>query len=311
MKLIILKLKEYNQKYFKYFFVVYFTAAISFAVSITRDFFLVKYTDYSKELFELFYFTGLMSIFVINSIMIRGAPNKKSLLYSTLIFAIILCLVGNFILEFPDELLVLSLITYFIWILGAIMSRTLISRKKIFFGRFRETMSSLSIIVLIIFDLNFELNIIISLLVGLFWVTFVSWKYRSLHFTNSNQNLNYKFFFITLVLTNLSTVIMLLFALKINRSVGLIFGFDPIIAVRFSLYFYQLLTIGSVVVMIVIPKYFKENRLPTIIAFCLLIFISLFSYIISTELAVIILPICLSICRYLGIIISDFKLQKQ
>lgn len=311
MNSIIKKLKKYNQKYFQYLFTAYFVAAISFAISLLRDFMLISYTHYSKDLFELFYFTGLISIFVINSIMIKGSPNKKNLLYLTFIFSVMLCLVGYFILSIPYKLLALSLITFFIWILGAIMSRTLISREKIFLGRFRESICSLMIIILIILNFNFELNIIISLLVSLFWVTFVSWEYKGLHFSNSKQNTNYKQFFMSLVLTNLSGAIMLLWALQINRSVDLIFGFDPTVVVRFSLYFYQFFTIGSVIIIIAIPKYFKENKLFTIIIYCFLIFISLFAFIISTKLSVFILPVTLSICRYLGIIIVDLNLLKQ
>ena len=100
MKLNFKNIKNKIFDYRKYFFGAYGAAVLSFFISVTRDYVLVKYTNFAQQFFELIYFTSWFSLIVINLIMVNVKPNKLYIIISCLIASFTIVLFGNFIYSF-------------------------------------------------------------------------------------------------------------------------------------------------------------------------------------------------------------------
>jgi|LakMenEpi03Aug12_release.lakeMendotaPanAssembly.Ray.scaffolds.fasta_scaffold389625_2 hypothetical protein len=310
MKSIIKSLKTFNQKYFTFFLSAYLAAGLSFIISLLRDYLLIFHTNYSIEFFEIFYVVSLISTFTINSIMISFPPTKRFLFWSLLLTMCILFISVKFFFLFPLNILLLSIFILVAWITGAVLSRSLIVKNKIFLGRSREIVSSFFFIILILLNFDLTLTIIIGLFLSLMWVGIVSWPYRSKYFSTSKIQIKFTSYLGIILISNLTGSIMLIWAILINRSNELIYGYDPTLIVRFSLYIYQGISIGSVI-LITFTHFFKKNRDIVNLLFFLIILLCIFIIFANFNLSIIILPILLGIGHYLAMIILNLNFGEK
>jgi hypothetical protein len=245
--------------------------------------------------------------------MISLPPTKRFLFLSLPLATCVLFISGKYFLLFPLNILLLSILILVAWILGAILSRSLIASKKIFLGRLRDAVSSFCFIILILLNFDLILTIIIGVFLSLIWVGIVSWPYRSKYFLkkegggdNKKFTSDISLFFIS----NLAGSIMLFWAILTNRSDELIYGYEPTLITRISLYIYQVISIGSVVLMI-FPYFLKKYKNFINLLFFSMVLLCIFTIILSLSLSFIIVPISLGICRYLSMIILNLNYAKK
>jgi hypothetical protein len=309
MKLIVKLFKTFKEKYFIFFFSAYSAAGLSFIIALLRDYLLISQTNYSKEFFEIFYVVSLISTFVISVIMIGPPPTKRFLFWSLPAAMCVLIIFGKYFLLFSLNITLLSLFILVVWILGSILSRSLIVSKKIFLGRLRDAVSSFCFIVLILLNLDFIPAIIIGLFLSLIWVGLVSWPYRSQYFSTKKNN-SFAADIYVILISNLTGSIMLIWAILTNRSDELIYGYDPTVIVRFSMYIYQITTIGSVV-LIIFPDFLKKHENFIILLFISMILFCIFAIFANFHLLFITIPILLGVSRYLTMIILNLNFRKK
>ena len=310
MELIIKLLKTFKQKYFTFFFSAYSAAGLSFIISLLRDYLLIYQTNYSKEFFEIFYIVSLISTFVISAIMISSPPTKRFLFWSLPLAMCAMFVSVKYFLLFSLNMTLLSIFMLVAWILGAIPSRSLIVSKKIFLGRLRDAVSSFCFIILIL--LNFDLipTIIIGVFLSLIWVGVVSWPYRSKYFSMKKIKKKFSVDIYIILISNFIGSIMLIWAILMNRSDELIYGYDSTLIVRFSMYIYQIITIGSII-LIIFPDFMKKNEIFVNLLFISIILLCIFIIFTNSNLKFIIIPILLGICRYLTMIIINLNFKEK
>ena len=103
---------------------------------------------------------------------------------------------------------------------------------------------------------------------------------------------------------------MLIWAIIMNRSNELIYGYDSTPIVRFSMYIYQIITIGSVI-LIIFPDFMKKNENFVNLLFISMILLCIFTFFTNSNLLFIIIPILLGICRYLAMIILNLNFKEK
>jgi len=216
----------------------------------------------------------------------------------------------KYFLLFPLNIILLSIFILAAWVLGAILSRSLIVSKKLFLGRLSDAVCSICFIILILLNFDLILTIIIGVFLSLIWVVIVSWPYRSKYFSIKKIKKKFTSDISIILISNLTGSIMLFWALLMNRSDELIYGYDPTLIARFSLYIYQAMTIGSVI-LIIFPHLFKKNENFVNLFLFSLILLCIFTIFINSHLSFIILPILLGICRYLTMIILNLNFSEK
>lgn len=305
MKLNFKNIKNKIFDYRKFFFGAYGAAVLSFFISVTRDYVLVKYTNFAQQFFELIYFTSWFSLIVINLIMVNVKPNRLYIIISCLIASFAIVLFGNFIYSFEINFLILSVLVFNLWICGNIFSRVLILNKKIFLARSRDAISSVFIIFLCLFSFKLNIVIISSLICVTLLFLILSRQYSKEYFENNISIENLISFVMRAVLTNFSGLIMLIWAFHMNRSDEVIFGFDAHIAVRFTMYVYQFLSIGSIVMVIFSPQSIKKNIKFFTLSYGVLLITSALTLIFFNLLGYFLLPFFLAVARYFEILIAS------
>lgn len=211
-----INIKKITNKYKSLFFSAYSAAAISFLLSIIRDFVLINYTDFSKEFFELFYFTGFFSLILINFIMINAKPDKIYIIIMSLVASFTIILIGKGFFSFQTSFIILSILVFCFWVCGAIFSRALIVNKKIFLGRIRDGCTSAILVLLCLFNFELSLAVIFSLICTLIFFFIVSQPYNKQYFSTKHSKTDLKNIIFRLIITNLSGIAMIIWAFYMN-----------------------------------------------------------------------------------------------
>jgi hypothetical protein len=145
---------------------------------------------------------------------------------------------------------------------------------------------------------------------SLIWVGVVSWPYRSKYFSIKKIKKNFISDIYIILISNFTGSIMLIWAILMNRSDELIYGYDSTLIVRFSLYIYQIITIGSVV-LIIFPDFLKKNENFIILVFISMSLLCIFIIFTNFHLLFIAIPILLGIGRYLTMIIINLNFKEK
>ena len=303
-----LNIKNVIKKIFvlrNFFFSAYGAATLAFFFSVTRDYVLVKYTNFAQQFFELIYFTSWFSLIVINLIMVNIKPNKLYIIISCLIASFTIVLFGNFIYSFEVNFFILSVLVFNLWICGNIFSRVLILNKKIFLARSRDTITSILIIFLCFFSFKLNFVITLSLICVTLLFLILSKQYSGEYFEKKTSIENLIGFIMRALLTNFSGLFILIWAFYMNRSSEVVFGVDAHIAVRFTMYAYQFLNIGSIVMLMISPQSIKKNIKFFTLSYIVLIIISALTLVYYNISAYFLLPFFLGIARYFEILIAS------
>lgn len=222
----------------------YLAAALCFAAGAVRDLVVVSFTDQSKEFFDLLYITTLSSSVSINAVLYgTGVPslrNKLVLLCGSLVIGVIICWQLNSGWTFCCAVILLGAF----WIIGSFYAKELIAGGWIFVGRIREALTSAVVCPLWLLHVNVHAAFVLSAAAGTLFCAILSKKLVKEHPTHDEKHLGA--LVLRLLLTNIATLALLLWALLASRQDGYIGPVSNSTAVRVAVYVYQFLSIGGV-----------------------------------------------------------------
>ena len=281
----------------------YAAATFSFVCSIIRDWMVIKHTIYEKELFDLIYFCSIAGCLVLNAVTLsKEAPTKKFVLIASIISIFVAIIVGNFFLQKSSIFLTTATFVLIAWIIGGIASRSLLSVGKIFYGRIREGISSLVVGILAIASYDLQSTITIGVSVGTLWTLWVSRNEIKRYFNEKDDGKTKLLFFEILLYSNLSTVIIQLWALYFNSYESKLYGSDPVIVVRISMYIFQFLSIGVVVLVARIPTFLLKIKRFALIYIYGGLGLGLLVSAINPSYGILIMPIIAALSNYAAIV---------
>lgn len=269
---------------------------------MTRDYLIVNNTNQSLVFFKILYICSIASVLPINYISYNKEPPEKNSLF-------LICFLSIFVLFylFQDnfnlyiEYFFYGLSIFFLWIIGSIYSQILFINGYIFISKSRESLASLLTGVFILI-LNFDalslflISIFISLI---FLICIFNYKNLKFQLNNNNKNIiNLKEIF-KILISNLSVVAMLVWALNFSSS-DLIYGYPAEYVIRFSMYFFQALVIGSSLIIVRENKKILNHQ-NTFLISAIILTIGYIISILSLQIGVILMPIMCIVIHYLNI----------
>lgn len=227
----------------------YGAAGISFLSSLVRDYAVINFSNQDKQFFQLLYIASMAAGFGVNAIALGSGALGKAALATLCALGMIVIVVMLPMAETAPITIALLVSILLLWIVGAQWSRTLMERGWVFFGRVREAVASMTLAALVVLGLGIELAFLSSVAAG----TIFSWAMWRLTRVPSHgprvlvssavQIVNLTR---SIVLTNVATFSITYWALVQTGIPGEVFGYAISTAVRFAMYFFQILTIGSV-----------------------------------------------------------------
>lgn len=235
----------------QFLFAAYGAAAASFFASLLRDYVVITQTDQSKDFFQLFYVVSMAAGFGVNAIALgRGFLGRIALALLALMGVIVILLLLPASLRTPYTV-VLLVSVLLMWLAGAQWARFLVERGWVFSGRVREAVSSLALVGLVVAGLAVFSSFFWAVAAGTFFSWSV-WKFvrlRSSQLATPLQSATgIKALAGDVVATNLATFAVTYWALLQTSGQAEAFGYDAATVIRFAMYLYQVLIIGSVVV---------------------------------------------------------------
>ncbi len=240
----------------RFLLAAYGAAAISFLASLLRDYSVINFSNQDKQFFQLLYVASMAAGFGVNAIALgRGVLGRGALAVLALLgIVVILSMLPEPSADFKAVVLLVSILL--MWIAGAQWSRALMEHGRVFSGRVREAISSVVLAGLVVAGLGVQVSFLVAVAAG----TVFSWTMWSLvrvapasPVRPGNSLLDVRNLIQNVFLTNIATFSITYWALVQTGKMGDVFGFEISTAVRFAMYIYQILTIGSVV--LVSPKY--------------------------------------------------------
>lgn len=283
----------------RFLLAAYGAAAISFLASLLRDYSVINFSNQDKQFFQLLYVASMAAGFGVNAIALgRGVLGKGALLVLALLGVVVIFA----LLPAPDaDLNTVALLVsiLLLWIAGARWSRALMEHGNVFSGRVREAISSVVLAGLVVAGLGVQMSFLMAVAAG----TVFSWTmWRLARPTTAdpgrsgNSLVDIRNLIQNVFLTNIATFSITYWALVQTGKMGDVFGFEISTAVRFAMYIYQILTIGSVV--LVSPKY-KLNppkRLGLLISVAASVFIA--ALFIPLQAALVLIPLSAGVTHY-------------
>ena len=240
----------------RFLLAAYGAAAISFLASLLRDYSVINFSNQDKQFFQLLYVASMAAGFGVNAIALgRGVLGRGALAVLALLgIVVILSMLPEPSADFKAVALLVSILL--LWIAGAQWSRALMEHGRVFSGRVREAISSVVLAGLVVAGLGVQVSFLVAVAAG----TVFSWTmWRLVRVAPAspvrpgNSLVDVRNLIQNVFLTNIATFSITYWALVQTGKMGDVFGFEISTAVRFAMYIYQILTIGSVV--LVSPKY--------------------------------------------------------
>jgi len=230
-------------------FSIYSAAALGFSFSFFRDILIVKTTILSQEIFQILYFASFSSLASINAITFAKDLLPLKTLINYFLISVFCCLGLSFLSSesVSDALLALYIMT--VWIIGSVLSKSLLINNQIFLGRIREAISSLIICGFLLASLFGKIALILGFSSGLlcYWVMQRKFSPRTLSKEQRGPNYqNSKTDLFNLFLITCPTYITLVWAMQMNNLNDSKFGYRTGDLARFSMYIFQILTVGSI-----------------------------------------------------------------
>jgi hypothetical protein len=235
---------------------IYSSAFFSFILILIRDFYLLKYTNFSEYVFSFFYLCTLASSFSINAITLNKDFAKPITSFIFFIFSIFILFLISFSRQSVADTNFLALISViFLWIFGAMISRIIMDVNFSFFlARSRDSIGTIFLICSLLLGINVDLSIFLSGLISfLILYLYLTLKYKRNIKKEVSLFLNKKIFSFNLkgisqfIIPNLSVFLINLWALeKTSHNHVVFYGIYSEAFSRFSIYLFQILTLASV-----------------------------------------------------------------
>jgi hypothetical protein len=286
----------------KYILAAYSAAGLSFVASLFRDYVIINFTNQSKEFFEYLYVVSMAAGFGVNAIALgSGVLGRAALTIFYTIGVIIIFLILPEGYKSTNLMLLLSLILL-LWLVGAQSSRSLVELGWVFLGRVREAIASISLAIMIFTGFGMQSSFLAAVASGtIFSLAMLKKSSNCRLLTESNEMMKglTKLLW-SVILANIATFLITYWALVQTSKHGEIFGLDISTAVRFSMYFYQSMIIGSVLLVSRHSKVkFRINLGPLSVVMALLLIASLY---LSINLSLVIIPILSAVAHYLAVL---------
>ena len=235
----------------RFMLAAYGAAGASFLASLMRDYVVINHSAQSQQFFQLLYVVSMSAGFGVNAIALGS-----DLLGKMALAILALLGVGVILILLPSAqttpmIIALLVCVLLLWIAGAQWSRAMIERGWVFLGRIREAIASVALAGLVLMGLAVEPAFLLAVALGaLFsWVVWRAVRREGGHGGGAGgRALDMAELARNIVLTNAPTLLISYWALVQTGRSGEVHGFAIATAVRFSMYIYQVLVIGSVAV---------------------------------------------------------------
>ena len=292
----------------RFVFAAYGAAGIGFLASIVRDYVVISHSGQDKAFFQLFYVVSMAAGFGVNAISLGSGALRMSALSLLMLVGI-----GVILVMLPTDLMTLPTIGMLVavlcmWIAGAQWSRGLIERGWVFRGRVREALSSLLMAALLLAGLGVSPAFLLSVAAGTAYCWAI-WRMVRLEARGVSvaapRGARLRALAHSVVLANIATLLISYWALVQTGRPGAAFGFEFPTVVRFAMYIYQVLVIGSVVLVA------RRGALPArawlrwVMALAAIAFG--LAWLLPMQLAVIVVPLSAAAMHYALVL----ELQRQ
>jgi len=293
----------------------YIAAVISAIFGIVRDYVVLNVSDGSKEFYDLLYIGSLCSVFAINSILLDLKPPTVRFIACLSIVSLGLLIVGwfwrpNYFNWSPAYFIAICSVVI-MWIFGAVASRAQMSAGFAFTARFRDALFSAAMALQLILGISTILAFVFGVLIStvwIFWITRPQWGKLFLH-RPVKQKLPH--LFRTIILLNVGTATMLLWALHFNDSKFFFFGYTSTAIIRISMYIFQALSIGFIVISTNMPTLHPILSQWSLVFSAAFFGCGVFASWISSGVALLVMPFAVACAQYFVIIYLHHKNSQE
>lgn len=279
----------------------YGAAGVSFLMSLLRDYVVINLSTQSQSFFQLLYVVSMAAGFGVNAIALgSGRLGRPALAVLALLGAV---LIGVLLPVEVRSTIVFALLlaVLLMWIAGAHWSRGLVERGWIFSGRIREAIASLVLAVLVFVGLGVQSAFVLGVATGCVFAGLM-WRYVQMANVPATAELavrpriSLKRLVQNILLTNIATSAFTYWALVQTGHSGAVFGIEVSTAVRFSMYIYQVLTIGSIVLVSATARLLRDRQVVALAFAASGLFV--FALFLPLQARLLLLPLCAATLHY-------------
>jgi len=236
---------------FRFMAAAYGAAGVAFMSSMARDYAVINFSSDGKNFFESFYIVSMAAGFGVNAISLAGRSLGRHAIAVLFLLGVLVILLLSPSAEFGSLKQGMLIIILLMWLAASQWSRELIEKGWVFAGRVREAISSVVLAILIIFvPLGVDFAFLAAVAGGTVY-SLVMWRLicpaRSSRSNAESLFSLVRELLLNVALTNVATFLITYWALLQTAKEGVVFGVEISTGIRFSMYFYQILTIGSIV----------------------------------------------------------------
>ena len=283
----------------RFVMLAYGAAGVSFLASLLRDYAVIGFSDQHQHFFHLLYVASLAASFAVNAIALGTGALGRSALALLFVLGLGVLLVLAPPTQTPPATLAVLATILLLWIIGARYGRALVEHGWVFSGRVREAIASLVLAALAVAGMAMDAAFLLSVLAGTLF-SWVMWRLAALPpaagRTQTLPRARMLAFGRSVVMTNCVTFTMTYWALVLNAQPQRILGYDMPTVVRFSMYLFQILTIGSVALVATAgwkPRQRQLGRLVMVLAACFLA-----SMLLPALAALVLVPVLAALTHY-------------
>ncbi len=283
----------------RFVFAAYGAAGVSFLASLVRDYVVINYSGQSQYFFQLLYVASIAAGFGVNAIALGSRVLGKAAIGMLALLGVIVIFVMTPASNRSPMVLGLLTAVLFLWLAGAQWSRGLIERGWVFSGRIREAIASFLLAVLLLAGGGVEFSFLAAVAAGTLFSWIIWHKVRTVGAGDNRHGrpvVNLNQLFQSIVLTNIATFSITYWALAQTGKSGEVLGFDVSTAVRFSMYLYQVLTIGSVVLVSMSNRLARDRHLVFLVVAAVICFAASAS--MSLPVALFVSPVSAAVIHY-------------
>ena len=230
-------------------FAVYLAAALSFGAGVLRDWQLVARVTAYQQVFGAMYAVVLAASFSVNALTLgqgfQRHPGRLGFLVG--LSVVLFVLLVHWWLPMDAALFWWTVPVPALYVVGALHARRLLDAGHVLIGRLRDGTASLVMLLLLLVGMQAE-SFPVAVTAGTLMVVFAA-RWLPAGGTapdECHQPMPWQQMAAVLFYSNIATVMMNAWALWANGAEGLLYGYPVPVAVRVATYFFQLLSLPSV-----------------------------------------------------------------
>ena len=283
----------------RFFLAAYGAAGVSFLASLARDYVVINFSGQSQHFFQLLYVASIAAGFGVNAIALGSKVLERTALIILALLGIIVIVVMTPASSSSPLVFGLLSAVLLLWLAGAQWSRRLIERGWVFTGRVREAIASILLAALVLAGWGVELSFLLAVAAGSVFSWMMWHEVRKVGTDvarGGGSGVDMSKLIQSIVLTNIATFSITYWALAQTSKGGEVLGFDVSTAVRFSMYLYQVVTIGSVVLVSLSGRLARDRHLTLLVMLAAICFAA--SALMSLSVALFLAPVSAAVVHY-------------